>query len=209
MSKLLLAAALIALAPAAHGPKAWAQERLPPVKPESYDAAQRQAAAEFEAARKRAVFGPFSMLIRSPEVMSAARAMGDELRYKSAIGNTLSEMVILIVAREWAQDYEWSVHAPIALQQGVARPVVDAIAEGRRPDRLSDDEAIAYDFTLELNRTKRVSDATYARALKRWGERGVVDLAAISGYYTFLAMTMNTARTPPADGAPKLPRWPE
>ncbi|OYX34328.1 MAG: 4-carboxy muconolactone decarboxylase [Caulobacterales bacterium 32-69-10] len=203
MHRLVFAAALMVPS------MSYAQERLPPVRPEQYDAAQQKAAAEFEAARKAPVFGPFAMLIRSPEVMSAARAMGDELRFKSAVGTTLSEMVILIVAREWSQDYEWSVHAPIALKQGVSQAVVDAIAEGRRPAVLTEDEAIAYDFTIELNRTKRVSDATYARALKRWGERGVVDLSAISGYYTFLAMAMNTARTPPADGAPRLPRWPE
>jgi 4-carboxymuconolactone decarboxylase len=206
MSKPMLAALAVTMAFAC---AAQAQERLAPVPPARYDADQKKAAAEFEAARKTAVFGPFSMLIRSPQVMSAARAMGDELRFKSAVGTTLSELVILIVAREWSQDYEWGVHAPIALRQGIAKPVVDAIAEGRRPDALTDDEAIAYDFTIELNRTRRVSDATYARALKRWGERGVVDLAAISGYYTFLAMTMNTARTPPAPGAARLPRWPE
>ena len=206
MLKLMVTAAALSTAFAS---APYAQERLPPVKPEQYDAAQKKAAAEFEAARKTPPTGPFAMLMRSPDVMTAARSMGDHLRYKSAIGTTLSEMVILIVAREWAQDYEWSIHAPIALSQGIAKATVDAIADGRRPATLSEDEAVAYDFTVELNRSHRVSDPTYARALKRWGEKGVVDLAAISGYYTFLAMTMNTARTPPVPGASRLPRFPE
>src|SRR5438045_2459842 len=124
-------------------------------------------------------------MMHSPEVMNMARSMGDYLRYHSAIGNTLSEFVILITARSWSQEYEWNVHAPIAVKQGIAQAKIDAVAAGRKPDGMSDDEAICYDFTTELQRDHQVSDATYARALKRWGEKGVVDLAGISGYYSF------------------------
>ena len=188
---------------------ALAQDRLPPIPPASYDAAQKKAAEEFLAVRKVPVFGPFEPLMRSPELMSVARAMGDYLRYNSAIGTTLSEFVILVTAREWAQDYEWHVHAPIALKQGIKKEIVDAVVDGRRPVGMSDDEDICYDFSIELHRNKRVSDATYARALKRFGEKGVIDLVGINGYYTFLAMAMNTSRMPmPADGQ-RLPRFPE
>jgi len=186
-----------------------AQDRLPPIPPANYDEAQKKAAEEFLAARKVPVFGPFQPLMRSPELMNVARAMGDYLRYKSAIGTTLSELVILVTAREWAQDYEWHVHAPIALKQGIKQDIVDAIRDGRRPTGMSEDEEICYDFSIELHRNKRVSDTTYARVLKRFGEKGVVDIAGINGYYTFLAMAMNTSRMPiPADGK-KLPRFPE
>ena len=92
------------------GYSACAEERLPTIPPAQYSAEQKQAAADFEAARKVPVFGPFEPLMYSPAVMSQARAMGDYLRYKSAIGNTLSELAILLTAREWTQDYEWSVH---------------------------------------------------------------------------------------------------
>jgi 4-carboxymuconolactone decarboxylase len=200
--------AAIALAMLGLAGSAAAQERLPPVPPSAYDAEQKDAARAFEAARHGPVFGPFGMLMRNPELMTAARQMGDTLRFKSAIGNTLSELVILIVSREWAQDYEWNVHAPIAARQGIAQAKIDAIADGRRPEGLSEDEALVYDFTIELNREKRVSDPTYQRALKRWGEKGVVDLAGLSGYYTFLAMTMNTARSD-AGGPVRLKRFPE
>ena len=137
------------------------------------------------------------MLMRSPELMTAARSTGDYLRYKSAIGNTLSEFVILVTARAWSQEYEWNFHAPIAIQQGISQAKVDAIAAGRRPDAMSDDEAICYDFVSELQHDRKISDATYARALKRFGEKGVVDLAGISGYYSLLSMEMNMARTDP------------
>jgi hypothetical protein len=89
---------------------ARAEERLPTIPPAQYTEEQKQAAVDFESARKVPVFGPFEPLMYSPQVMSQARAMGDYLRYKSAIGNTLSELVILITAREWTQDYEWAVH---------------------------------------------------------------------------------------------------
>lgn len=182
-----------------------AEPRLGPVPPASYDAAQQQAASDFPAARGQPPFGPFAMLMRSPELMTSARSMGDYLRFHSAIGNTLSEFVILITARHWDQEYEWNVHAPIAVRQGIAQAKIDAIAAGRKPDRMSADEAICYDFTTELQRDHQISDATYARALERWGEKGVVDLAGISGYYTFLSIEMNTARSDPG-GPLRLPR---
>ena len=92
---------LVALVPAL---PASAQERMPPVPPDKYDAAQKQAAEEFQAARKAPVSGPFSILIRIPELMTANRMMGDYLRLKPSIGTTLSELVIIITAREWTQD---------------------------------------------------------------------------------------------------------
>ena len=185
------------------------QDRMPPVPPEKYDEAQKKAAEEFQAARKAPVFGPFSVLIRSPQLMTANRTMGDYLRLKPSIGTQLSELIILITAREWTQDYEWYVHAPIALKQGISQDIIDAIAVGRRPSGMNEDQEICYDFTMELHRNKRVSDATYDRAIKRFGEIGVLDIAGINGYYTNLAMIMNTTRFPiPADGK-RLPRFPE
>ena len=192
MSRVLLAILTLGAATAVH-----AQERLPPVAAATYDAAQQQAARDFEAKRHVPLSGPFLMLMRSPDLMTAARSMGDYLRYKSAIGNTLSEFVILITARAWSQDYEWTVHEPIAVKQGVAQTKIDAIADGRRPDAMSEDEAAAYDFVTELQRDRAVSDPTYVRALKRFGEKGVVDLAGIAGYYSLLSMEMNMARTDP------------
>ena len=181
-----------------------AQPRLDAVPPKTYDDAQQKAAREFATARGQPPFGPFAMLMRSPDLMTSARSMGDYLRYHSAIGNTLSEFVILITARAWDQEYEWNVHAPIAAKQGIAQAKIDAIAAGRRPEGMSEDEAICYAFTNELQRDHQVSDATYARALKRWGETGVVDLAGINGYYTFLSIEMNAARSDPG-GPLRLP----
>src|SRR5258705_3111913 len=187
---------------------AFAQQRLPTIAPEQYSAEQKKAAEEFLAARKVPVFGPFEPMIYSPEVMSIARATGDYLRYHSAIGNTLSELVILVTAREWSQDYEWFVHQPIALKAGISKDIADAIADGRRPPTMTADEEIVYDFTIELQKNKRLSDATFSRAEQRLGKKGVVDMVAISGYYTSLAMQLNTARYQFSGEGPRLSRFP-
>ena len=211
MRRLCRALMLVAL-PVAIGPTlavAQGKDRLPTIPPQDYSPEQKQAAEAFAQARGKPPFGPFEPLMYSPEVMTLARSMGDYLRYKPKIGTTLSELVILMTARRWTQDYEWYVHAPIAEKAGIAPEIVAAIRDGRRPSRMSDDETVVYDFTTELQDTKRVSDPTFARAEARFGKAGVVDLAAISGYYTFLAMELNAARYPiPADGQP-LPRMPE
>ena len=180
-------------------------DRLPPIAAAQLTPAQREAVDAFKVARGVEISGPFYPLLRSPELMTRTRAMGDYLRYKSALPPRLSEFVILLTAREWTQQYEWNAHYPIALKAGVKREVLDAIAEGRRPTNLSYEETILYAFCQELHADKAVSDATYALALKAFGEQGVVDTIGITGYYTLLAMTLNTARTPAGEsGSPVL-----
>jgi 4-carboxymuconolactone decarboxylase len=207
MARLLTLSGLTALAVVATL-TAHAQERLPTIPPAQYTAEQKRAAADFEAARKVPVFGPFEPLMHSPEVMSQARAMGDYLRYKSAMGNTLSELAILITAREWTQDYEWFVHYPIALKAGIRQEIADAIAEGRRPAAMNPDEDAVYEYAVELLKNKQVTNTTFERAKSRFGTQGVVDLTGILGYYTFLAMQLNAAQYPPPKDARKLPRLP-
>jgi 4-carboxymuconolactone decarboxylase len=185
----------------------YASDRLPTIPPEQYTAEQKQAAADFEAARMAPVFGPFEPLLHSPQMMSLARAMGDYLRYKSSIGHPLTELAILITAREWMQDYEWQTHYPIALQAGIRQETADAIAAHRRPAAMSTDEEIVYDYTSELLKTKQVADATFDRAKARFGASGVVDMTGIVGYYTLLAMQFNAAKYQrrPAVGADPAP----
>ena len=127
--------------------------------------------------------------------MLRASDMGMYLRYGSALPLALSEFAILIVARFWSQQVEWHIHHPIALKAGVAAETAQAIADGRRPETMSADEALVYAFSTELQGNRAVSDATYAAVVARFGERGAIDLAGINGYYALLAMTMNVART--------------
>lgn len=184
-------------------------DRLGPLQPAQMDDAQRAAAQAIINGPRGAVYGPFVPLLRSPELMDCAQRMGEYLRYRSAIGTRLSELAILITARQQDQLVEWTIHAPIAMQNGFSQEVIDAIAAWRRPQGLADDETVVYDFCIELHRQKRVSDDSYAKALSMFGEQGVVDLMGINGYYTFLAMVMNAAQTEvPRSAAAPFPELP-
>jgi 4-carboxymuconolactone decarboxylase len=185
------------------------QSRLPPLQPEAFDARQKAAAEEFFRTRKVAVGGPFAAMLASPETMLRVAALGEHLRYRSAISGRLCELAILIVARRWTQDYEWNAHEPLALAAGIGADVVAAIAEGRRPSAMSAAEEAVYDFVSELDRNTCVSDHTYACALREIGETGIIDLCAVNGYYTLLAMTMNAVRVAMPDTARRLPRFPD
>ncbi|HWZ44787.1 MAG TPA: hypothetical protein VNW97_15030 [Candidatus Saccharimonadales bacterium] len=176
-------------------------DRMPPIPADKMTAQQKKASEEFLAARNTPVFGPFVPLLRSPEVMLRARAMGDYLRYKTVLPPRLNEFAILITARQWTQPYEWAAHQPIALKAGLDPEIVQAVAEGRRPKNMPEEEEIVYEFCIELHRNQSVSDATYARAVAKFGEQGVIDLVGVNGYYTFLAMVLNVARTPTAKNA--------
>ena len=183
-------------------------DRLPELPEAAWTAEQRAAVAAFSAKRGYPPLGPFWVMLRSPEVMLRAANMGDYIRYKNRLPKDISEMVILQTSRGWSQSYEWMHHAKFAREAGLPDSVVDAIADGRRPEGLGGAHLAAYDFTAELQTNKRVSDATYAKAVATFGESGVIDLIAVQGYYTMLAMMMNVARTSVGDAA-ELVRWPE
>ena len=179
-----------------------AEDRMPEIPADKLTEAQKRAAEAFEQSRKTPVFGPFVPLLRSPDFMITASNMGLYLRYNSVLPLKVSEFVILLVAREWTQQLEWHIHAPIALKAGLDPAIVEAVREGRRPEAMPDDEALAYAFSSELQHNKAVSDRTYAAVVARFGEQGAIDLAGINGYYTLLAMSMNMARTALPGGAP-------
>ena len=175
-------------------------DRLPPLPEGSLTPAQKRAAAELATGPRGAVFGPFVPLLRSPDFLSPLQRAGEYLRYKSALPPRLSEFAILIVARRWGQQFEWHIHQPIAERAGVPVAHISAVAEGRRPDNMAADEAVVHDFLRELQDNRAVSDTTYGRTVELFGERGVVDLCGLCGYYSLLAMVMNVARTPLPDG---------
>jgi 4-carboxymuconolactone decarboxylase len=193
----------------AFGIPARAQDRMPPIAADKMTPAQKQAVEEYKKARGAEVSGPWAVLTRSPDLMSRTRVLSDYLRYQSTLPPRLSEFVILMTARAWGQNYEWNAHQPLALKGGLNPDVAKAVAEGRRPAQMAEDETSLYDLIQELLRNRTVSDATYARAVSKFGEQGVVDAVSISGYYTMIGMLLNTARTPLAAGIPvPLPAFP-
>ena len=180
------------------------EERLGPIAPEDMTPEQRAAAQAVIDGPRGALYGPFVPLLRSPELMSCTQRMGEYLRYRSALGTRLSELAILVTARQWDQQVEWAIHAPIAAQAGIPQRLIDAIASGEAPAGMAPDEQTVHDFSMELHTSKQVSDATWGRALALFGEQGVTDLVAINGYYTLLAMVMNAAQSsaPPSTAEP-------
>jgi len=184
-----------------------APDRMPPIAEDQWTSPQKQAAAEFLRMRGQNVFGPFAVMLRSPEVMLRAAAMGDYMRYRTSLPPALNELIILLTARHWSQQFEWHVHQPMALKAGLSPQIVAAVAKGRKPETMSGDESIVYEFTTELLRLQSVSDATYADAAGRFGEHGIIDMIGVAGYYSFLSMMMNVGRTAvPADSdVPPLP----
>ena len=186
------------------------QDRMPPIPMDEMTAEQRSVVAKFEAERGTPILrGPWVPLLRSPEVLSLMLDVRSHVRDRSLLNPKLTEFAILIAAREWTQQYEWSAHVGAAERAGVKLAIIAAVAEGRRPAAMDEDEEILYDLCVELHRNKSVSDATYARAVVAFGEEGIVEAVAIEGYYALLAMVMNTARTPlPDDRTPGLISFP-
>ena len=187
---------------------AGAQPRMPPLSAGELSDSQAQALADFVTARGEPA-GPWNALLRGPELMTHTRALGDYLDFESVLPGYLRELVILLTAREWGQDYEWNVHYPLAIDEGFSAEMARAIAEGRRPDGMVAEEEILYDFCMELQRNRSVSDATYERAVSRFGEQGVVETVSLMGYYAMLSMISNTVRAPlPAGATPVLAPFP-
>ncbi len=179
-----------------------AQDRMPPIPFDKMNDLQKKYAEEIIKGPRGALYGPFIPLIRSPELMDRSQRIGEYLRYKSAIGTKLTEFVIMIVARQWTQQVIWAIHEPIVLKQGVSPEIIKAIADGRRPAGMSADEEMLYDFCTELHTNKSITDVTYDRVLKRFGEQGVIDTLGINGYYSMIAMVMNATRTAVPDNKP-------
>ena len=179
-------------------------DRLPPIPASDWTPEQQRLAQPIIDGPRGALISPFVPLLRSPELMDHAQRMGEYLRFRSRIGLRLSELAICITARQWSQQVEWAIHAPIAEREGIAPAALADIAQGRVPTALQLDEAVLYAFCTELHRTHGVSDVTWAQAVALWGEAGVIDLVGVNGYYTFLSMVMNSARTtvPPSSASP-------
>jgi 4-carboxymuconolactone decarboxylase len=153
--------------------------------------------------------GPFNVMLRSPGVGMLIQQLGEEIRFRSSIPPRLNEMAILITARHYTSQYEWYAHHKLAMENGLDPDVSQAIAQGRRPERMGADEALVYDFSTQLHAQHGVSDATYQAVLERFGERGVVDLIAVNGFYSLVSFMLNVDRTPLPDGEPlPLPSLP-
>jgi len=145
--------------------------------------------------------GPFNVLLRSPEMGDLAQNLGTYIRFRTTVPRKLNEFAILITARALNVQYEWAAHHKYALQAGLSPAIIDAVAVGKKPPSMQPDEEVVYNFTKELVDTKQVSDATFHAAVDKFGERTVVDLIGVIGYYHFVSMMLNVDRYPMPEGA--------
>ena len=183
-------------------------EELTPEQKKVADAIRsgpRAAVKNSSAARPGPLGGPFNVWLRSPGVGDIIQSLGAEIRFRSSLPSKLNELAIIVTARHWTCQYEWFAHHRLALEAGLDPAIGADIAQGRRPAKMDADETIVYNFSRELHETRGVSDATFKAARERFGERGVVDLIAVNGFYGLVSMALNVDQTPlPAGEKPPL-----
>jgi 4-carboxymuconolactone decarboxylase len=166
---------------------------------------QRAAAAEISAGPRGEVRGPFLALIHNAELARRMQALGEHLRWNNKLPLPLLELAVLYTARRWSCQHEWYMHEKLARKAGLAPPVIEAIAAGREPQGMAQDEALVYAACRQAHAGGRLDDATFAALRARFGLDGVLDLLVLNGYYSAMAMVLNTAGMPlPDDAAPPL-----
>jgi 4-carboxymuconolactone decarboxylase len=201
----LTVAASLAVAPSV---RAEEITRFLPMKAEQLNAEQKKWADLITAPPRNAKFvnPPYRAYIYNPELANRLTALSEYLRWNTSLPPRLSELAILITARQWTAQYEWYAHYPLALKGGLDPKIADAIAAGKRPEGMKEDETALYDLATELYRDKKVSDPAYKAALNQFGERGIMDIIGVIGYYDLVSMTLITMQAGmPDDKVTPLP----
>ena len=175
-------------------------DRFKPLKWDEMTPAQKTMMEHLVAGERRGAGGPFNVLLRSPEMGDLAQQFGASMRFHSSLPKKLNEMAIIITARHWTAQYEWSAHRKAAADAGLSESIIQAIAAGKRPASMDAAETVVYNFGTELLNTKQVSDPVFKAAVEKFGERGVVDLIGVMGYYQLVSMLLNVDRYPLAAG---------
>ena len=176
--------------------------RLPPLEPDRLDPAQRAVHDRIAAGARGGVGGPFTVLLTSAELCSRVEQLGVFIRYDCSVPMRRRELAILVVGAHWKAENAWYAHAPSAARQGVPEAVIRAIGLGGDPPFEAEPDRAVHAFVRELLRTGQVSDATYAPVQRLLGDKGTVELTGLVGYYSLLAMQLNTFQVAPPPGVP-------
>lgn len=175
--------------------------RFKPLTWETLNPAQLKMVESVMTGQRGSMQGPYNVLLRSPELGNLAQQFGAHTRFNSSLPLALNELAILLVARFWTCQFVWWAHKRIAREAGLDESLIQAILLGQRPQKLTVDTAVAYEFCDELLQTRSVTDKSYAAAVKLFGEAGVVDLMGTMSYYTLVSMSLNVDQYPLPDGA--------
>jgi len=193
---------------------AAAQDRFPTLKPEQLTPQQKAYVESLAKPPRNNTTAlqnpPFKVYMRSPDLATKVEAVSDYVRWNTGQPPRLTELAIMITARQWSSQWIWRGHYRAAVKDGLDPSVGADIAAGRRPTKMKEDETILYNYATEMYRDKAVSDATFAAAVKAFGENGLIDLVATMGYYDMVAMTLITAKAvaPREDDVPQLAALP-
>lgn len=169
------------------------KQRFPKLIPEAMTSAQKEVAAEISAGPRGEVRGPFIALIHNAELARRMQQLGEHLRWKSKLPPSLIELAVLITAREWNCQHEWYMHEKLARKAGLEPRIFEAVAQGREPQGMSADESLVYRASKQAHSSGRLDDDTFAAASERFGLDGVLELLVLNGYYSAMAMVLNTA----------------
>jgi 4-carboxymuconolactone decarboxylase len=176
-------------------------DRFKPLTYNELSPEQKALADHVLAGERASLSGPYNVLLRSPEMADLAQKLGAYLRYHSSLPDDLQQLGILITARYWTTQFEWYSHHDLAIKAGISQKMIDELAVGKRPASMTPEQEVTYNFCTELLNSKQVSDATFHAAVDKLGEKKVVDLMALMGYYHFVSMMLNVDRYPLPDGA--------
>jgi 4-carboxymuconolactone decarboxylase len=193
---------------------AAAQERYPALNPDQLSPEQKAYVENLQKPPRNNTTAlknpPFKVYMRSPELANKLEAVSDYVRWGTGLKPRLTELAIMITARQWSSQWIWRGHYRAAVRGGLDPSVGADIAAGKRPEKMKEDETILYNYAMEMYRDKAVSDATYAAAVKQFGEKGLIDLVATMGYYDTVAMTLISAKAvaPKEEDVPQLAALP-
>lgn len=172
--------------------------------PEEMSEEQRRVYNDTIAGKRGRVPAPLVAWLESPVLADRAQKLGEFVRYETSLAPRLSELAILVVARHWTAQFEWTAHKAEALKAGLDPEIIDDIANRRAPRFKNVDEPVIYEFGVALLQTHGVPEDLYRRAVETFGQRAVVELVGILGYYTLISMTLNTFEIQPEGSVPEL-----
>ncbi|HXJ42177.1 MAG TPA: hypothetical protein VNH18_23060, partial [Bryobacteraceae bacterium] len=181
----------LALTALTAGNLAAQQPRFPQLKPEDTSGDQKVLADHMIKETRVGLGGPWNILLRSPNVGESMLNLYHYFRWDTKLGARLVEFGILVTSRESEAPYEWFIHYPLALKEGVPAAVLADVKAGKRPAAAKPDELAEYDIVIEMLRSHVVSDATFQKAKTELGEKGVVDAAALAGTYAAIGSMLN------------------
>lgn len=176
--------------------------RIPLPGPNEMNADQKAVYDKIISGPRGTLVGPLRAALHNPSLADAWQALGQVLRYETSLPADLNELAILITARHWNSELEWTIHAGAARKAGLDDKIIEAIRSCKMPEFAREEEREIYDFSRELLENGKVTDRVYDTLLSRWGPVGTVELTALVGYYSMVAMTLNAHGIPLPDQIP-------